>query len=134
MPLVRIELVRGRSQEWIAALGAAVHAAMVEVLGVPQRDQFRVVTEHERGRLHYSRDYLDVERSDGFVLVEIALSAGRSTEVKQQFYRRAAELVAAGTGLRKEDLMIVLIENQRDCWSFGAGEAQYVVLPRERWR
>ena len=136
MPLVRIELARGKSQEWIAALGAAVHAAMVEVLGVPQRDQFRVVTEHERGPggLWYSRDYLDVARSDAFVLVEIVLSTGRSTEVKQSFFRRTAELVEEGTGLRKEDLMIVLVENQRDCWSFGGGVAQYVVLPREQWR
>lgn len=134
MPLVRIDLARGRSTDWTAALGGAIHAAMVEVLGVPERDQFRVVTEHEPGRLHFSRDYLDVPRSEAFVLVEIVLASGRSTEVKQQFFRRAAELVHEQTGLRPEDLMIALVENQRDCWSFGGGVAQYVVLPRERWR
>jgi phenylpyruvate tautomerase PptA (4-oxalocrotonate tautomerase family) len=134
MPLVRIELLRGRSSEWIAALGAAVHAAMVEVLGVPERDAFRVVTEHEPGRLHFDPGYLDVARTEAFVLVEIVLSAGRPTETKQRLFRRLADLVHERTGLRPEDLMVTLVENQRDCWSFGGGEAQYVVLPKERWR
>jgi 4-oxalocrotonate tautomerase len=134
MPLVRIELLRGRSREWIATLGAAVHAAMVECLGVPERDQFRVITEHDADHLQFDRGYLDVPRGDGFVLVEITLSAGRSTETKQAFYRRLAEILESRAGVRREDLLVTLVENQRDCWSFGNGEAQYVVLPRERWR
>ncbi len=134
MPLVRIELLRGRSREWIATLGAAVHAAMVECLGVPERDQFRVITEHDPEHLQFNRGYLDIARGDGFVLIEITLSAGRSTEIKQQFFRRLAELLEASPGVRREDLFVALVENQRDCWSFGNGEAQYVVLPRDRWR
>jgi hypothetical protein len=27
-----------------------------------------------------------------------------------------------------------LVENTREDWSFGNGEASYVVLPQERWR
>jgi hypothetical protein len=30
--------------------------------------------------------------------------------------------------------MIHLVENTREDWSFGNGEAQYVVLPKEQWR
>jgi phenylpyruvate tautomerase PptA (4-oxalocrotonate tautomerase family) len=31
-------------------------------------------------------------------------------------------------------LAVVLVENERTDWSFGRGQASYVVLPREQWR
>ena len=27
-----------------------------------------------------------------------------------------------------------LIENSREDWSFGNGDAQYVILPKEQWK
>ncbi|MET0704039.1 MAG: tautomerase family protein, partial [Mycobacterium sp.] len=82
----------------------------------------------------FNRSYLDIERSDRFVLVQVTLSAGRSTEAKQAFYARLAELLGQAVALRSEDLAIVLVENERPDWSFGRGEASYVVIPREDWR
>jgi 4-oxalocrotonate tautomerase len=36
--------------------------------------------------------------------------------------------------VRPEDVVICLVENQREDWSFGKGLASYVVLPREQWK
>jgi 4-oxalocrotonate tautomerase len=80
--------------------------------------------------VRWCRSYLDIDRTDRYVLVEVTLSAGRSTEAKQAFYARLAELLEEAIGLRREDLGIVLVENQRPDWSYGRGEASYVVLPR----
>jgi hypothetical protein len=33
-----------------------------------------------------------------------------------------------------EDVAIALVENTREDWSFGRGQASYVELPREQWR
>ena len=62
------------------------------------------------------------------------MSAGRSIEAKQAFYARLAELLTGAIALRAEDLAIVMVENERPDWSFGRGEASYVVIPREQWR
>ncbi len=134
MPLVAIDLVRGRSPEDLDTIATAVLEAMVETLDVPERDRFVVVTEHTPETLRFDRGYLDVERGDGFVLVRITLAAGRSTEAKRAFYRRAADLLAERAGLRTEDVTIVLVENAREDWSFGLGQASYLELPPERWR
>jgi phenylpyruvate tautomerase PptA (4-oxalocrotonate tautomerase family) len=61
-------------------------------------------------------------------------SAGRTTEAKSAFYRRLAELLAERIELQPEDLAVILVENERTDWSFGRGEASYVVIPREDWR
>lgn len=134
MPLVRIDLREGKTNAHRAAIGESVHRAMLETLGVPVRDRFQVVTEHPAENFVYDSHYLEVERTDDVVFIQVFLSSGRSREVKQSFYARAAELLSEKPGLRPQDVTIVLVENSREDWSFGNGEAQYVILPREQWK
>jgi phenylpyruvate tautomerase PptA (4-oxalocrotonate tautomerase family) len=134
MPLVRIDVLAPWSAPDLRALGDAVQTALVETMGVPERDRFQVINQHDAAGFVFDRAYLDIPRSDRFVLVQVTLSAGRSTEVKQSFYRRLADLLAERLGLATDDLAVCLVENQREDWSFGRGEASYVVLPKERWR
>jgi phenylpyruvate tautomerase PptA (4-oxalocrotonate tautomerase family) len=47
MPLVTIDLLQGRSDQELDAISGAVHEAMVELLEVPERDRFQIITEHE---------------------------------------------------------------------------------------
>ena len=134
MPLVRIDLVEGRSAPQVAAISNAIQRALVDCLDVPERDQFQVINEHSPGRLIYNSGYLGDERTEGIVIVQIFLSSGRSTAQKQAFYARAAELIAAEAATRPEDVTIVLTENTRADWSFGQGLAQYLALPQEQWK
>lgn len=134
MPLVRIDVLTGFTAAERRAIGDSVHAAMVETLDVPERDRFHVTSVHEPDDFDFDRSYLDVERSDRFILVHVTLSAGRSPVAKQAFYARLSEFLVQRIGLRPQDLAVVLSENERHDWSFGNGEASYVVLPREEWR
>lgn len=134
MPLVRIDLLEGRSAAEREAIGDAVQRAMVATLDVPERDRFQIVTEHTPERFPFDRSYLDIERSDGFVLVAVTLSAGRSTEAKRRFYAELCRLLGEAVGLRAEDLAVVLTENEREDWSFGHGQASYLVLAPDDWR
>jgi phenylpyruvate tautomerase PptA (4-oxalocrotonate tautomerase family) len=133
MPLVRIDLLEGRTEPQIAAIGDAVQESLVETMNVPRRDRFQVVTEHPPNRLLYDKSYLGVERSDGIVVIQVFLSKGRTTEQKQSFYATLARrLVRAG--VRPEDVTISIVESTREDWSFGTGIAQYLVLPKEEWK
>ncbi|HTU86008.1 MAG TPA: tautomerase family protein [Solirubrobacteraceae bacterium] len=134
MPLVEIDLLEGRSEAELDAISDAVHEAMVATLDVPQRDRFQIVTEHPPGHLRFDPNYLEIDRDQGFLLIRITLSAGRSTDAKQAFYHRLAELLAERTAMRTENLAVAMIENQREDWSFGRGQASYVELPRDAWR
>ena len=134
MPLVRIDIRKGKSPEYVRAVGDAVHRAMVEALDVPERDHFQIITEHDAAHLLYEPGYLDVKRTDDVVFIQVVLSAGREVGKKQAFYARLAELLHESPGLRKEDVVINLVEDKREDWSFGNGVASYVVLPREQWR
>jgi 4-oxalocrotonate tautomerase len=134
MPLVEIHLLAGRPPEELNAIADAAQEALVEHLDVPQRDRFQVLTQHGAETFRFDRGYLDVDRSDAFVMVRVTLSAGRSTDAKRAFYRGLADLLAERVGLREEDLAVLLVENQREDWSFGHGLASYLELPPEAWR
>ncbi|HYD06294.1 MAG TPA: tautomerase family protein [Reyranella sp.] len=124
MPLVRISLRRGKSREYRQAVGDGIHRALVDVIGVPPKDRFQLIAEHDDENRIYDRSYLDVARSDDAVFVEISLRRGRPDGLKQAFYARVVENLAADPGLRPEDVAIVLTENGEADWSFGKGEAQ----------
>ena len=129
MPLVRIELQRGKSAEYRQAIADGIYEAMRETIQVPEHDRFEVISEHEPGNFFCDRHYLGIERSEDLVIVQIALRRGRTTEAKQALYRRIAERLREAPGIRPEDVFVTLIENGPEDWSFGSGLAQYVKTP-----
>lgn len=77
------------------------------------------------GDLIYDPAYLGIARTDGVVFIQITLNAGRTVEMKKKLYARIAELLAEKPGVRKEDVLINLVEVPKENWSFGNGDAQY---------
>jgi 4-oxalocrotonate tautomerase len=129
MPLVRISLQSGKPGSYKATVGEQVYQAMRETLPIPDGDRFQVITEHDGNTLVADPAFMGMQRSADFVLIQIFLSRGRTTEVKQALYRRITERLADSPGIRSDDVMIVLTEVGLDDWSFGRGEAQYVLNP-----
>jgi phenylpyruvate tautomerase PptA (4-oxalocrotonate tautomerase family) len=127
MPLVRVSLMQGKPAEYRAAIGDAVHRAMVDTINCPPLDRFQVITEHARGDMVYDPTYLDIARSDDVVFIQIFLNAGRGVELKRALYRRIAELLGNNPGIRPQDVLINLTEVQKENWSFGNGLASYAL-------
>jgi 4-oxalocrotonate tautomerase len=127
MPLVRIDLLEGKTPEYRIQAGQIVYQAMLDVLGVPKDDRFQIITEHPKAGLQFDRDYLGIHRSDDCIFVQITLNIGRTVEVKQRFYKAVADGLHQALKLRREDVFINLVEVVKENWSFGNGEAQYVV-------
>jgi 4-oxalocrotonate tautomerase len=125
MPLVRISHRAGLSDAQRQALSDGVQEAMASTVNVPADDRFHVLTEHASG-LIFDRTYLGIERSDDWVAIQITFRRGRTVEMKQALYRRIAENLAKDPGLRPQDVLVCLVENDLADWSFGNGEAQYV--------
>jgi 4-oxalocrotonate tautomerase len=127
MPLVRISLRAGKTEDYKKALADGVHQALVEGAGAPAPDRFQIITEHPPGGLIYDPAYLGIERTGDIVMVQITLSTGRKLAQKRKLFQRMAEILAENPGLRPQDLMINLVEVAWENWSFGNGEAQYTV-------
>jgi 4-oxalocrotonate tautomerase len=125
MPLVRIDLRKGKPAQYRRAIGDVVYQAMRSTLNVPENDRFQVIVEHDADNLICDPSYLGIERSADGVLIQVTLNSGRSLEMKKAFYKTVADRLHEQIGLRREDVLINLVEVAKENWSFGNGLAQY---------
>jgi phenylpyruvate tautomerase PptA (4-oxalocrotonate tautomerase family) len=124
MPLVRIDIRKGKDAAYRQEIGRVVYEAMVGV-GVPQKDRFQIIAEHDAGNFMFDPTYLGIERTDDLVIIQITWNEGRTVEQKKALYKSIAEGLARSPGIRLEDVFINLVEVKKENWSFGKGIAQY---------
>lgn len=125
MPLARIDLPPGKDPAYRSAVGDTVYQAMISVLNVPKDDRFQVIVEHGPSELVIDSDYLGIHRTVDAIIIQITLNEGRELEMKKKFYKAVVDGLHEQVGLRREDVVINLVEVKKENWSFGNGEAQY---------
>jgi phenylpyruvate tautomerase PptA (4-oxalocrotonate tautomerase family) len=130
MPLVRIDLARGKPAQYRKQLGDIIYGAMREVINVPENDKFQIITEHAPEELNVTPTYLGVRYSHDIVLIQITMSQGRTVEQKMALYKRIATDLQRELKLDPQDVFINLVEVAKENWSFGNGLAQYVTAQK----
>ena len=86
---------------------------MTGVLNVPNDDRFMVITEHDQADLVISPEHLGIGHTADVVLIQVTRNEGRTVPVKWDFYRAVAYGLHERTGLRREDVIICLVEVKR---------------------
>ena len=124
MPLVRIDLRKGKQAAYREGISRVVQDALVSV-GVPKDDRFQVIAEHDAENFVFDQNYLDIRRTEDLVIIQVTWNEGRTVEQKKALYKATADGLAAKLSLRREDVFISLVEVKKENWSFGNGVAQY---------
>lgn len=125
MPFARVFIRRGESREYRQAILDNLYEAMRETFNVPEEDKFMVIDEYDSDNFVFSKSYLDIARSDKFVLIQLTVNNTRTVEQKKALYARIVERLQVQPGIRAEDVFINLVEVNKENWSFGNGLAQY---------
>lgn len=126
MPLVRIHVPQGKSAQYRTAISDVVYDTTISILNVPEHNRFHVISEHSTTDLVIDPTYLGIQRSENAIIIQITLNEGRATlELKKAYYKALADGLHERLGLRREDVVINLVEVKKENWSLGNGEAQY---------
>ncbi len=125
MPLLKFDLIEGRSDASLKTLLDAAHDAMLAAFKVPARDRYQIVTEHKPSRMIVEDTGLQIERSNDVVMLQIT-TRPRSREMKQTFYRLLVERLQDRCGIAPSDVMVSFVTNTDEDWSFGLGRAQFL--------
>lgn len=122
MPLVTITVRKPLDDASKSAVLDAVHRSLIAA-GVPEADRFQRVLTLDPGDFRYDARYPDVAtaRGDGFVLIEILWSVGRSVKIKRKVVADIVAALARNPGLDPEQVMIVFTETAWENWAFAAG-------------
>jgi phenylpyruvate tautomerase PptA (4-oxalocrotonate tautomerase family) len=102
MPLLRIDVVEGRSTDQIKAVLNAAHSALVAAFQIPERDRYQVIQEHPPSRLVVEDTGLGIE------------------------HHLLCESLRKECGIEPSDVVVSIVTNSDEDWSFGNGRAQFL--------
>jgi phenylpyruvate tautomerase PptA (4-oxalocrotonate tautomerase family) len=126
MPLVRINHSPAKPPGYRAAISQGVYRAMLDTFNVPADDLFQVLSENAGGsEIVRPEQYLGIRYTDDLTFIQITCNDTRTVEQKKALYAAIADNLARSPGLRREDILISLVEVRKENWSFGNGVAQY---------
>lgn len=131
MPFIRVSYMEGQYDTCqLEQISRTIMYALIKHFKVPEDDYFQVFHAHRAGEFFFSKNYLNVERSEGLLYIQITLKSGRTEQQKIGFYAMLAKDLSNTVSIRKEDVFVVLVDNEFDDWSFGNGIAQ--MLDRQK--
>ena len=64
MPLVKVNLLKGRSVEEKDTIAASIQAALVSTLGVPDEDRYQLFDEYDAESFRHTSGYLGLTYTD----------------------------------------------------------------------
>lgn len=118
-------MIKGREKAEIKEILDISYRVMLETFGAPEGDRYQIVNQHEDYEMQILDTGLGVERTEN-VLVFTIVTRPRTQSEKTNFYQKLADTLHKHTDIRKEDIMISLIENTDEDWSFFNGKAQFL--------
>jgi len=111
MPLVRIEIIRGQSKEYKAALLQSVHDGLVNALSIPDDDRFQRIYEIDEACFERSP-----EKTERFTLIELTLFPGRSIKMKKDAISEITKLLGDRLQIAPTDVFIIINEPPLENW------------------
>ena len=125
MPLLRIDVIEGRSAAELKELLDAIHCAMLAAFKVPEHDRYQIVHEHPAAEMRIEDTGLGIPRTERIVMVQVT-TRPRSGLEKQNFYDLLCQELLRRCGVKASDVVISITQNVDEDWSFGYGRAQFV--------
>ena len=123
MPLVRIALAGAAGPDKRRAISEGVHRALVTTFDVAEDDRFHVLSGHEPGtEIIFPASFRSVTFTEGITIIQITCAAGRAAGQKKALYAAIADHLG-GAGVRRQDIVVSLVETARENWSFGDAAA-----------
>jgi phenylpyruvate tautomerase PptA (4-oxalocrotonate tautomerase family) len=125
MPLLRIDVIEGRSEDELKKLLDAIHCSMLAAFKVPERDRYQIVHEHPAAEMKVEDTGLGIPRTEGVVMVQVT-TRPRSRLEKQTFYELLCRELNRCCGVKPSDVVVSITQNADEDWSFGYGRAQFL--------
>lgn len=124
MPLVTVNLLKGRSAEEKDAIAASIQAALVRTLDVSDANRYQLFNEYDGENFRHTGGYLGMTYSDQLLVIEITVRAGDDDEHKKSLLAEINRNLVASGVVDADDVFVLITEIAGANVSFGRGLAQ----------
>lgn len=125
MPLIRVDLVKGKDPKQLNNILDSIHTAAVEAFDIPPRDRYQILTQHNPEEMILLDTGLGFERSEDRMVIQV-ISKNRPTKKKELLYTLIVKYLEENCDINPRDVLISITENTNEDWSFGFGFAQFL--------
>jgi phenylpyruvate tautomerase PptA (4-oxalocrotonate tautomerase family) len=125
MPLIRFDMIEGRTETEVTNILDISHQVVVDAFKVPEGDRYQIVHQHKPYEMIIKDTGLGFERSKNVILITIT-TRQRTNEKKETFYKNLVNALKQECNIDPEDIMVSMVVNEGEDWSFGFGKAQFL--------
>ncbi len=111
MPLVKVEILQGKTKEYKKSLLEGIHVALEHSIGIESWDRFQRLYELDPD--HFERSE---SKTDQFTMIEITMFPGRTKEQKARLFEEIVRELGERLGIESSDIFIVLNEPPNENW------------------
>ena len=121
MPFVTVNILEGKSKEYIKKISDSINEAVIETMDFPDDDRYQVINQLSDDSLQYQG------REEDRVMMHLVMRSGKSNKKKQSFYKKVVEYLNHRLQIKPENVFITITENHDIDFSFKDGVAQFVI-------
>ena len=112
MPLVKINLLKGKTPEYKKTVFDCVHQGLIDSLGISDLDRFQRIIEYDKADFEFP-DF----KSDNSMIIELTIFPGRTAEQKQGAITAIKNNLSSNLKIDPKDVFIVINDPPRENWS-----------------
>ena len=123
MPLVKVEIIEGKTPEYKARLLNTIHDALVLSLAIPDDDRFQRLYELKPENFEHRTTV-----TDKITLIELTLFPGRNREMKRDVIVEITRLLGERLSITPNDIYIIINEPPLENWGLRGEQASEMQL------
>jgi 4-oxalocrotonate tautomerase family enzyme len=113
MPLIKVDIEKGNSKEFLTSLIDLTMNCVQEILKLPSDDRNIRLEEYEKGLFQMKYPYR--------LIIEISMFYGRTIETKRKLYQEIVSTLFDNLGIKKEEVFILINEQPKENWGIRGG-------------
>lgn len=119
MPLVRIEIKKGKDAVYKKKLLDIVHKSIVDAIGISDWDRFQRLIEIEPDCFETPS-----EKTDDFMIIEITMFQGRTKDQKKELIRLITDNISRELSVKPSDVFIVIQDPPDENWGMAGKQRE----------
>lgn len=114
MPLVKVEMLAGKTAEFKKKVFECIHEGLVEAFGIQDWDRFQRIAEYEKSDWETPD-----EKTENFMIIELTIFPGRTREQKKNAIESITAKLVEKLLLPPTDVFIIMNEPPLENWGMG---------------
>ena len=114
MPLVKVELSKGKSAEFKKTVLESIHTGLISSLGIEDWDRFQRIIEIEPEDFETAPG-----KTDNFMIIKLTIFPGRTKEQKKNAIEMITANLNKNLNIEPTDIFIIMNEPPLENWGMG---------------